>query len=96
MPGSGDSHADGARHRHRGRGKTEIPLKLDQLSEAGAFALAQQWPKEGIWVIELVGRQGEMVTNTLVAAGPNGIDRFHAKSNLKRFAAADVEAMLQR
>ena len=50
------------------------------------FALSQQWPKEGKWVIELVARNGEQFTNTLVAAGPNGMDRLHAKSDMKAFA----------
>ena len=59
------------------------------------FALSQQWPKEGKWVIELVGRNGEQFTNTLVAAGPDGVDRLHAKSDMKPFAEADVEAMLR-
>src|SRR6185369_14783941 len=47
-----------------------IPLKLTKLSGVGMFALTQQWPKEGKWVIELVGKNSEQFTNTLVKAGP--------------------------
>src|SRR5437868_584663 len=36
--------------------RREIPLKLEALSEAGMFALSQQWPAEGKWVIRVVGR----------------------------------------
>ena len=72
-----------------------IALKLDKLSEPGAYALSQQWPKEGRWVIEVVGRNDEQFTNTLISAGPQGIDRLHAKSAMKEFAAADVEALLK-
>ena len=75
--------------------RRSIALKLDKLSEPGAYALSQQWPKEGKWVIELVGRNDEQFTNTLLSAGPQGIDRLHAKSAMKEFAAADVEALLK-
>jgi len=72
-----------------------IPLELKPLGEPGAYALSQQWPKEGRWVIELVGRNGEQFTNTLIGAGPDGLDRLHAKLEMKPFAPSDVEAMLK-
>jgi|ERR1035441_5762821 hypothetical protein len=72
-----------------------IPLELKPLGEPGAYALAQQWPKDGKWVIQLVGRNGEQFTNTLIAAGPGGVDRLHARSDMKAFAASDVDAMLK-
>jgi hypothetical protein len=74
--------------------RRSIPLKLDKLSEPGAYALSQQWPKEGKWVIELVGRNDEQFTNTLLAAGPDGVDRLHAKADMKEFKTGDVDAML--
>jgi hypothetical protein len=74
--------------------RQSIPLQLTKLSEAGAFALSQQWPKSGKWVIELVGRNGEQFTNALVTAGPEGIDRTHAKFAMKAFSKSDVEALL--
>jgi len=74
--------------------RREIPLKVDALGGPGEFALAQQWPKEGRWVIELVGKNGEQFTNALVPAGPDGIDRVHAKFDMKQFARADVDGML--
>jgi hypothetical protein len=75
--------------------RQSIPLTVTKLSEVGMFAISQQWPKEGKWVIELVARNGEQFTNSLVAAGPNGVDRLHAKANMKQFSDSDVEAMLQ-
>src|SRR5947209_7840271 len=74
--------------------RREIPVDVKALGGPGEFAIAQQWPKEGRWVIELVGRNGEMFTNTLVPAGPDGVDRAHAKFDMKQFASADVEALL--
>jgi len=75
--------------------RREIPLKVDRLSEAGAFAISQQWPKEGKWVIELVARNPEQFTNTLVIAGPQGIERTKAKFDMHPFTTADVDAMLR-
>jgi len=72
-----------------------IPLELHPLGEPGAYGLAQQWPKEGKCVIQLVGRNGEQFTNTLIGAGPGGVDRGHSRLDMKAFAASDVEAMLQ-
>jgi hypothetical protein len=72
-----------------------IPLEVKSLSGPGEFALAQQWPKEGKWVIQLVGKNDDMFTNTLISAGPDGVDRLHAKFNMKAFDRSDVEAMLQ-
>ena len=72
-----------------------IPLELKPLGEPGTWALAQQWPLAGKWVIQLVGTNGEQFTNTLIGAGPGGIDRLHARLEMKAFAASDVDAMLK-
>jgi len=72
-----------------------IPLKLDKLSEPGSYALSQQWPAEGKWAIQLVGRNDDQFTNTILAAGPQGIDRLHARAAIKEFSQADVDALLQ-
>ena len=74
--------------------RREIPLKLEQLPSAGMFALTQQWPKEGRWVIQLVGKNDGMFTNSLIAAGPAGIDRFHDHASNKEFSTAEVDALL--
>jgi hypothetical protein len=75
--------------------RRSIALRLDKLSEPGAYALSQQWPKEGKWVIELVGRNDEQFTNTLLTADPKGVDRLHAKADMKEFKPADVDALLK-
>jgi hypothetical protein len=59
------------------------------------FAIAQQWPKEGRWVIQVNGKNAGMSTNVMVTAGPNGVDRTHAKYQMTReFTSSDVDAML--
>jgi hypothetical protein len=76
--------------------RQSIPIKVTPLSGVGMFAISQQWPKEGRWVIELVGRNGEQFTNSLVVADANGIDRNHAKGDMKPFKEDDVVAMLKQ
>ena len=75
--------------------RREIPLKVEKLSEAGTFAITQQWPSEGKWVIELVAKNPDQFTNTLVVAGPGGVERAKAKFHMQPFTAADVDAMLR-
>jgi hypothetical protein len=75
--------------------RREIGLKLDPLSKPGMFALSQQWPGEGKWVIKLTASNGQQFTNSLVAAGPSGIDRYHDKAGSRQFTAVDVDAMLR-
>jgi len=72
-----------------------IALKVTPLAAPGTFALSQQWPKEGRWVIQLTGKNGEQFTNTLISAGPDGLDRLHARADLKQFTEHDVDAMLK-
>lgn len=71
-----------------------IALKVTPLSEPGTFVLSQQWPKSGRWVIRVVGRNGGLFTNTLISAGPEGVDRLHARSDMRPFSDGDVEALL--
>ena len=75
--------------------RREIALKVDALSTPDMFALAQQWPKEGRWVIKLSANNGEQFTNSLVSAGPQGIDRNHDRADQRAFTDSDIDAMLK-
>ena len=73
-----------------------IPLKIVKLSTPGSYAIAQQWPADGKWVIELEGHNGEQITHTLVSAGPGGVDRTHAKfAQQRQFTEAEIASMLE-
>jgi len=71
-----------------------IPLKLTPLPEPGWFAVAQQWPSEGRWVISFIGKIEGLTTGTLVAAGPEGVDRGHRQMVMHEPTAAEVDSML--
>jgi len=72
-----------------------IPLQLTKLDAPGMYGIAQQWPSEGKWVIQAEARADDLFTNTLISAGPKGVDHLHAKSEMKAFGKSDVDAMLR-
>jgi hypothetical protein len=71
-----------------------IPLKLIALSEAGSYAVTRQWPEKERWVLQFVATDQSRITSTLVAAGPDGIDRHNAKMAMQPPAEADLIALL--
>jgi len=71
-----------------------IPLRLIALSEPGNFAVTQQWPDKGRWVLEFVAKDGSRITSTLVAAGPKSVDRYGAKMAMRAPSEEDLAALL--
>src|SRR5215831_15671006 len=71
-----------------------IPLKLIALSEPGNYAVTRQWPEKERWVLQFVATDQSRVTSTLVAAGPDDIDRHNAKMAMQPPAEADLIALL--
>ena len=76
--------------------RRSIPLKLAALSEPGMFALTEQWPTGGKWVIQLVGDNNDgAITSALVSAGSGGIDRKGVKLAPGKPSMAEIEARLR-
>ena len=75
--------------------RREIPLKVAPLSTPGMFALTQQWPKEGRWVIRLEADNGTQFTSSLLPAGPDGVDRYHDRADHRHFTSEEIDAMLR-
>lgn len=74
----------------------EVKLTVNRLSEPGMFAIKREWPREGKWVIRLEARNDAgQFTNSLVAAGPDGVDRSHMRENMQPFGPSDIDAMLK-
>ncbi len=76
-----------------GQRKT-IPLKLLPLDTPGLYAVTQQWPGEGRWVLQFVGKDTGRITHTLVPAGAGGVERNAAKWSAGEPTEAEVTAML--
>jgi hypothetical protein len=72
-----------------------IPLKVVALREPAMFAVTRQWPSEGKWAIQLVGKYNGAVTSAVMIAGPDGVDRKNAKFFRGLPEEAEVNAMLR-
>jgi hypothetical protein len=72
-----------------------IPLQLKALATRGTYAVTRQWPDQGRWVLEFIGKDQGRVTTTLVVAGPGGIERQAAKMQMREPARSEVLAMLE-
>ena len=74
--------------------RTTIPIKVEPLSEPGTYSVARQWPDKGRWVLQFVAKSDTRMTSTLVAAGPDGVERGTAKMAMAPPAQSDIEALL--
>jgi hypothetical protein len=73
-----------------------IPLKITKLSRPGMFAVTQQWPSDGTWVLQLTARNAGATTGVIVTAGPDGVDRARAKYVRGEPTREDVETVLAK
>lgn len=79
--------------------RQSIPLKVTSLTVPGMYAVTQQWPNEGTWIVRLVGTQVDGTTKTSVMVRVNGssFERAGAKYiTLRVPSAAEVDQMLTR
>jgi hypothetical protein len=71
-----------------------IDLKLTPLKEPGFYAVSQQWPAEGRWVLKFEGKLGETTTSSLIPAGPQGVERHKIRSAIKAASDEEIRKML--
>jgi hypothetical protein len=74
--------------------RTTIPIKAEPLSERGMYSVARQWPEKGRWVLQFVARDDGRMTSTIVAAGPEGVDRGTAKMAMAEPSQSEIAALL--
>ena len=51
--------------------RKSMPLELRSIG-SGVYAIKQEWPSEGTWVLALTGAYNGMTSSVLVELGPNG------------------------
>jgi hypothetical protein len=83
-----------------------LPLELRSIA-SGVFAIKQQWPSEGKWVLALTGAYNGMTSSVLVELGPDGkvfpdtrlqegnLKGVHAKAARRPWVAEDFNSALQ-
>jgi hypothetical protein len=77
----------------KGERKT-IPLQPAKMSGAGKWAITQQWPSEGRWVLQFTAKADAMLTTALVPADENGVQRTKVKLVHGKATADDIAALL--
>lgn len=86
--------------------RKSLPIELRSIA-SGVFAIKQQWPSEGKWVLALTGAYNGMTSSVLVELGPNGqvlpgtrlqegyLKGVHAKGARRTWVAEDINLALQ-
>jgi hypothetical protein len=86
--------------------RKSLPIELRSIG-SGVYAIKQQWPSEGKWVLALTGAYNGMTSSVLVELGPNGkvlpgtrleegnMKGVHAKGARRSWVAADIDAALK-
>jgi len=76
-----------------------IPLKVIPLAQPGAFAVSQQWPREGVWAVKMIATNPDYknyATAIVVPVDKDGAERAAAKVFYHAPSADEVEAVLKQ
>ena len=72
-----------------------IPLTLIPLSQPGVFAVKQQWPGEGTWMLTFTGSvDGTYLAGATVPVSSKGVERLAAKNYHRKLTDEDIQAAL--
>jgi hypothetical protein len=86
--------------------RKSLPLEMRSIG-SGVYAIKQQWPSEGTWVLALTGAYNGMTSSVLVELGPNGkvlpgtrldegnLKGVHAKGARRTWVAEDINSALR-
>lgn len=86
--------------------RKSLPLELHSIG-SGVYAIKQQWPSLGTWVLALTGAYNGMTSSVLVELGPNGtvlpgtrldegnLKGVHARGARRSWIAAGIDSALQ-
>ncbi len=64
-------------------------------SHPGVFAVAQQWPQEGNWVVSLKGECGDKIAGAIVPLNRQGFIRESAKFFSRAAKDSEIDAALK-
>jgi hypothetical protein len=75
--------------------RRSVALKVVPTSKAGVWAVYQNWPPEGAWVVNLKGACANANAGALVPIGPKGFIRESAKFFPRPATDAEIETSLK-
>jgi hypothetical protein len=89
ITGTAEGIVDGTRR--------SVPLKLSALPTPGVHAVQREWPKFGVWIVNLVGTCAGKTAGAIVSMG--AADAAYHREAVKQLphaaTAAEIEASLQ-
>src|SRR6204780_3518953 len=75
--------------------RRSVALKLTALARPGAYAVEQNWPMEGAWVVNLKGTCADANAGAIVPIGPHGFSRESSKFFQRAASPAEIDASLK-
>lgn len=73
-----------------------IPLTMIALDQPGVFAVKQQWPREGSWVLTFTGSvDGVYLAGATVPVSSKGVERLAAKNYHRKLTEEDIQIALR-
>jgi hypothetical protein len=75
--------------------RRSIALKMTALARPGVYAVEQNWPMEGAWVVNLKGSCANANAGAVVPIGPHGFVRESSKFFQRAASAAEIDASLK-
>jgi hypothetical protein len=75
--------------------RQSVIVKLVETSKPGVYAVNQNWPGEGAWVVALKGMCADANAGAIVPIGPNGFIRESSKFFPRPATGAEIETSLK-
>jgi hypothetical protein len=74
--------------------RRSVVLKMTALNRPGVYAVEQNWPMEGTWVVNLKGACADANAGAVVPIGPHGFLRESSKFFQRAASPAEIDAAL--
>lgn len=75
--------------------RRSVALKLVAMTKPGVYAVYQNWPAEGEWVVNLKGTCADASAGAIVPIGPKGFIRESSKFLPRPATKAEIETSLK-
>ena len=75
--------------------RRSVALKVTALARPGVYAVEQNWPVEGAWVVNLKGTCANANAGAIVPIGPHGFLRESSRFFQRAASPAEIDASLK-
>jgi hypothetical protein len=75
--------------------RRSVPLNVTAMSRPGVYAVYQNWPAEGDWVVNLKGTCASATAGAIIPVGPKGFVRESSKFFPRPATDAEIDASLK-